>query len=135
MVPYTSCNLLIISETRAYRPKFQTRSVMAPHKDHTIPSLSAASSKIHYSNKASPFWVGSLLKALNYGILPTTCEVTLGQEFSHCGTDIGLDNCTLTPYPGHFLPFLPVVAPLPASSVPVWQCHIQCAHYDPPVFQ
>ena len=106
MGPYNGSRLLIIFETRACGPKYQTRSAAAPHKDHTISSLSVTSvwlcitlltSKIHCSNETSPYWVGSPLKALNFGILPTTCGVTLQQEFSHHGTDVVLNICTWTP--------------------------------------
>ena len=82
MVPYSSSNLLIISETRACRPKYQTSSAAALHilcKDHTIPSLNVTSVwlcitpftlKIDCSSETSPFLVGSPLKALNFSILP-----------------------------------------------------------------
>ena len=40
---YTSSNLLIISATRACRPRYQTQSTTALHKDSTIPSLNVAS--------------------------------------------------------------------------------------------
>ena len=111
MVPFTSSNSLIISETRACRPRYWTRSVMALGKDHTIASHNVAAvwfcitlftSKTHCSNETSPFWMGSPLKVLNFGILPTTCEVTQGQEFSSCGTDVGHDNCILMPSPRVF---------------------------------
>ena len=106
MVPYTSSNLFTISVTRACEPRYATRSAAAVHKDHAIPSLSVASvclcitlltSKTHYLNNASPFWVESPLNVLNFDILPTTCEATLGQEILCCGSGICLDNCMLAP--------------------------------------
>ena len=34
---------------------------------------------------------------LNFGILPTICDATLGQEISCCGSGIGLGNAVLVP--------------------------------------
>ena len=44
-----------------------------------------------------PFWVESPINVLNFGILPTTWEATLGQEISHCGSGICLGNCMFAP--------------------------------------
>ena len=103
---YTSSNLLIIFATRACRPRYRMMSAMDPHKSHTIPSLSVASvwlcitlliSKAHCSNDTSPFWVESPLNVLNFGILPSTCEVTLGHKILHWGSEIGIGNCMFAP--------------------------------------
>ena len=141
MVPYTISNLLIISETRACRPKYQTTSAVTLCKDHTIPSLNVTSvwlcitllpQKPTVQMRLLPFGWNST-KGIKFQHLPTTCEVTLGQEFSHCGTDSISVHLHLLPE--HFLLFLPVIAPLPTSSVLVMQHHIQCAYYDPTIFQ
>ena len=55
------------------------------------------SSKVHCSNKTSPYWEASPLNVLNFGILPTTWEATVGQEISHCGSGICLGNCVFAP--------------------------------------
>ena len=34
-----------------------------------------------------------------------------------------------------FLLFVPIIVPLPTSSVLVWQCQIQCAHFHLTIFQ
>ena len=105
-MPHTSSNLLIISAIRASRPRYWTRSVVALCKDHTIPSHNVASvwlcitlltSKAYCSSETSLFWVGFSLIVLNFGILPTTCEATLGQEISCCGSDISLSDHLLVP--------------------------------------
>ena len=44
-----------------------------------------------------PFWVEPLLNVMNFGNLPTTWEVTLGQEILHCGSGICLGNCVSAP--------------------------------------
>ena len=115
MGPYTSYNLLIISATRACRSRYQTRSAVALHKDYTIPSCNITSVwlcitlltlKTHCLNETSPFWVGFPLKVLICGILPTTCEATLEQEISHCGSDVRQSNCILVPST-NTLPSLP----------------------------
>ena len=147
MVPHTSSNLLIISDTRTCRPRYWTRSAVAPNKNCTIPSCNVTSvwlcitlftSKTHCSNETSPFWVGLPLKLLIFGILPTTCEVTLGQEFQHCGTDIGLTNCILMPSPKTFSFLSTYHGPFPntthssvAASHPVctlWLNHMWIDH-------
>ena len=106
MVPYAISNLLIISATRACRPRYQMRSAVAPCKDCTILShnvtsvwlcITLLSSNAHCSNETSSFWVESPLNVLSFGILPTTCEATLEQEILCCGSDIGLGNYMLMP--------------------------------------
>ena len=105
-VPYTSSNSFIISATRACGPRYPVRSAVALHKDYTIPILNVPSVwlcitllalKTHCSNETCPFWLKSPLNVLNFGILPTTCEATLGQEISCYGSGIGLGNCMLVP--------------------------------------
>ena len=105
-MPYTISKLFIISDTRGCRPRYQTRAAAALCKDHIIPSLNVSpvwlcitlfTPKALCSNETSPFWVKSPLNVLNFGILPTTWEATLGQEMLHCGSGIYLGSCVFVP--------------------------------------
>ena len=144
MVPCTSSNLLIISATRACRPGYQRRSAAAPFKDHAIPSLSLTSvwlcitlltSKAYCSNENFPIWVESPLNVLNFGILPTTCEATLGQDIFYTGSGSGLGNCvlvpstnTLTSLPTWHNHVLAIISLGVATLHPVWTNHISIKH-------
>ena len=141
---YTSPNSLIISATRVCRPSYQTQSSMALCKDHAIPSLNITSvwlcitlftSKTMCSNETSPFMVGSSLKALNFDIHPLPMRLHWGGNSHAVALALVLLSAYLHLLPEHFLPFLPIIIPLPTSSVLVWQCHIQCAHFDPTILQ
>ena len=93
-------------------------------------------SKANCSNETSPFWVGSPLNVVIFGILPTTCKATLRQEISCCGSNISRGNCVLVPST-NTLSSLPTQCnpSLPLSSAQVWQHHIQCVHCDPAIFR
>ena len=85
-----------------------------------------------------PFWVGSPLNVLNFGILPTTCEATLAQEIWCCGSDTGLGNCVSVPSTDRFSSLPTLYNPSPttifsgvATSHPVctlWPNHISMDH-------
>ena len=114
MVAYKSSNLLLFLplgladlDIKWGQPK--------PCVKNTIPSWYVASvwfcitlltSKAYYSNETFHFWVESPLNVLDFGIFPTTCEATLGQEILCCGSDISLGNCMLAPS-NDTLPSLP----------------------------
>ena len=143
MVPYTSLNLFIISATGACGPRYQTRSAGLLHKDCTIPSLNVTSvwlwitlftSKAQYSKETSLFWMVSLLNVLNFGILPTTWEATLGQEILHCGSGICLCNCMFVPST-NVLSLTTQHNQSPSSPAHVWQQSIQYLHCDPTTSQ
>ena len=53
----------------------------------------------HFKNplRLPPSGVDSPLNVLNFGILPTTWEATLGQEISHCGSGIDLGDFVFVP--------------------------------------
>ena len=59
--------------------------------------ITLLTSKAHYSSETSPFLVESPLNVLDFGILSTTWEATLGQEILHSGYSIGLGICTFAP--------------------------------------
>ena len=101
-MPYTSSNLFIISATGSCRPSqlwFHVRIC------YCLPQCCLCVTLHHTPNFKSPlfkwdfppFWEESPLNVLNFGILPTTWEATLGQKISHCGSSIGLGNCMFVP--------------------------------------
>ena len=101
-VPYMNSNVFTISDMGVCRPRYQARSAAAPHEDHTIPSLNVTTlvlciapytSKAHCSNETSLFWVEFPLNVMNFGVLPTTWEATLGLEILWCGFGFWLGNC------------------------------------------
>ena len=72
-----------------------TRPAMAPCEECTIPSLRAASMwfcitlltlNIHCLNETFPFWVGSPLNRLNFGVFLLCWEATLEQDISCIGS-------------------------------------------------
>ena len=80
------------------QPWLCIRTILFPPQCHCCVTLHhTLHFNAHCSNETFPFWMQSLLNMLNFGILPTTWEATLGQEISHCGSGIFLCNCMFTP--------------------------------------